>query len=273
MVDVAGRSLARIHGGPGIIRAREPDVAADAIISLVRDALEAAGHPAPADALCCGLAGAGDPDAHAAVVARLEAAGVASHVLVVSDAEVALHDAFGDRPGLLVIAGTGSIAVGRGRTGRLERVGGWGALIGDEGSGWSIGIGALRAILRAHDGRDSPTALTRIVATPPEELSGWAARAPKADIAALAPAVIALAGADAAAARITSDAVAALAEQARTLAAKLRVHRVALAGGLVRRGGPLRERVVHALHDFEVSDLDVDPARGAASMAHLLSPS
>ena len=66
-------------------------------------------------------------------------------------------------PGLVAIAGTGSVVVGEDARGRRHQVGGWGYLIGDEGSGYSIGRAALAAVVRAHDGIGKPTGLTATV--------------------------------------------------------------------------------------------------------------
>ena len=76
-------------------------------------------------------------------------------VHVQGDASLSLGAAFGDEPGVIVIAGTGSVAIGKTSEGHLVRVGGWGRLLGDEGSGYAIGLAALRHFVRAHDGRDS----------------------------------------------------------------------------------------------------------------------
>ena len=83
--------------------------------------------------------------------------------MIHSDFSIALDDAFGDGPGVLMISGTGSVAFGRGPTGATARCGGWGPVCGDEGSGAWIGRGALRrhrgrGRARARDGahrRDS----------------------------------------------------------------------------------------------------------------------
>jgi N-acetylglucosamine kinase-like BadF-type ATPase len=72
-------------------------------------------------------------------------------VVVVDDTEATLVGAFGDGPGIVVIAGTGSNALGRGRDGRTARAGGYGFLLGDEGSAYWFASQALRAALRSHD--------------------------------------------------------------------------------------------------------------------------
>jgi glucosamine kinase len=76
---------------------------------------------------------------------------VGGEVEVCGDEEIALDAAFRGGPGILVIAGTGSNAIGRGVDGRLVSAGGWGPVLGDEGSGFWIGLEAIRAALRAQD--------------------------------------------------------------------------------------------------------------------------
>jgi len=78
---------------------------------------------------------------------------------IVSDAASALAGGTGCRPGVVVIAGTGSIAYGENRLGETARAGGWGWRLGDEGSGYTIGLKAIMAALRAHDGRGPKTML------------------------------------------------------------------------------------------------------------------
>ena len=78
---------------------------------------------------------------------------------IVSDAASALAGGTGCRPGVVVIAGTGSIAYGENGLGETARAGGWGWRLGDEGSGYTIGLKAIMAALRAHDGRGPETVL------------------------------------------------------------------------------------------------------------------
>lgn len=83
----------------------------------------------------------------------------AEQYLLTTDAWVALTGATGGSPGLMVIAGTGSIALGRNAAGRTQRVGGWGYVFGDEGGGFDITRLALRAALRQEEGWGPATAL------------------------------------------------------------------------------------------------------------------
>ena len=89
--------------------------------------------------------------------------GLRDRIEVVSDARIALEGATEGQPGILVYAGTGSVAMGRDATGALARAGGWGYLIDDEGGGYQIGRQALKAVYRAHDGRGPRTRLTELL--------------------------------------------------------------------------------------------------------------
>jgi N-acetylglucosamine kinase-like BadF-type ATPase len=286
-IDPDGRVVARREGAAGIVHPSDPCAAAEAAARLARAVLEDAAAAGAgggdlvrrAAALCCGLAGAGRAQEREAVRVGLMLEDVAARVHVVGDAEPALEDAFGAGAGILLIAGTGSIAWARTADGRVVRVGGWGQLLGDEGSGYDVGLQALRAVARAADGRAAPTALTGIVlegtdCRAPEDLIRFAAGAAKADIAALAPVVLdCAAGGDPAARAIHRAAVDALVELVTTVASRAGLHapRLAFTGGLLAPGAPLRAAVadllLQALPGTSLHTGDVDAARGAALMA------
>ena len=77
--------------------------------------------------------------------------GLNSRIVIVNDALIALETGAPGQPGVVIISGTGSIAYGRNAAGEAARSGGWGYVLGDEGSGYWIGRAALRAVLRAAD--------------------------------------------------------------------------------------------------------------------------
>jgi N-acetylglucosamine kinase-like BadF-type ATPase len=135
--------------------------------ACVRDSLACAIHeacvqggvsPRQIACTCAGVTGAGDDDV-AGAVQRLLSEIVGGAVEVVGDMEVALESAFGDGPGVVVVAGTGSISYGRNAKAEIARAGGWGRMISDEGSGHWIGVEALRTSLRAKDAGEDPTLL------------------------------------------------------------------------------------------------------------------
>ena len=118
---------------------------------------------------------------------------VSGEVIVTGDEEIALQAAFGRGPGVLVIAGTGSHVVGRCRNGARMHAGGWGPMLGDEGSGHWIGLEAIRSALRARD-RGVPGCLLRDITAFWEvenvaELLAKANQRPRPDFARLAQVV------------------------------------------------------------------------------------
>ncbi len=277
--DGAGREAGAADGGPGLIDPGDPERAVRAVAAVVRAAAANAGVDLPVRGLWAGLAGAGNEVARQAVEAGLRDAGLAGAVAVGSDVEAAHADAFGDGPGVLLVVGTGSAVRAVDPRGEVVRVGGWGALLGDEGSGYRIGLDGLRAVVRSADGREPQTGLTGALlsltgAAAPKGLPAWAAGATKGEIAALSVEVARVARqGDTVAARVIHRA---LGEVRAHLEAVLEGTRgwegappVALVGGLVREGGPLREAVVEMGAELgcEVRLDEVVPERGALSLA------
>lgn len=110
-------------------------------------------------ALEIGLAGARRKELSDRMEETLRTLGI-REIEVVGDAEIALYGATGGEPGVVVIAGTGSVSCGVNSRGRRVRAGGWGPTIGDEGGGAWIARQALRAVAHAADGRGPETLLT-----------------------------------------------------------------------------------------------------------------
>lgn len=279
--DAAGKVLSRVEGTAGLVRADAPLAGVDAIAGLARRAAHIALPGASVRALCCGLAGVGRAREREAVRAALTGSGVAQRVDVVTDIDAAMQDAFAGGAGLLLVAGTGSVAFGRTADGRTARAGGWGALLGDEGGGWTLALAGMRAVLRHHDGRGPATTLSQLLTEAAHtekagDLVSFAALSTKGDVAALAPVVIAAAaGGDEVAARIVEEATAA---HASLVAAVVRAldpwpapPPVAFSGGLIAPGRPLRERSLRAiqavLQIVNIVPRTIDPAAGAAALA------
>src|SRR3984885_647097 len=143
--------LATATAGPSnVLRVGETQ-ARESLHQSVRQACAAAGiTPAQITHACIGAAGAARPQV-AETVRRILAEILPSPIHVVGDMEIALEAAFGAGPGVLVIAGTGSIAYGRDRQGNTARAGGWGYAISDEGSAHWIGRAAAAALARDMD--------------------------------------------------------------------------------------------------------------------------
>jgi glucosamine kinase len=141
-------------GGCGVIRLGEQQ-ARESLHSAIRQVCAAAKiSPDRIAAVCVGATGAARPEI-AETIRKIVAESIpgnsAAKIEVVADTIIALEAAFGAGPGVIVIAGTGSIAYGRDLAGHTARAGGWGFAISDEGSGYWIGRRAISAILRARD--------------------------------------------------------------------------------------------------------------------------
>jgi N-acetylglucosamine kinase-like BadF-type ATPase len=185
--------------------------------------------------------------------------------------------------GVAVIAGTGSIASARSRDGRTARAGGWGYLLGDEGSGYGLTLAALQAVARAADGRGPPTNLTsvfldRLEAASPGELIPRIYRGTwnRPALAALAPIVFdASDRGDAVASGILHDAARSLAGQALAAARQAGFNDqpapLALAGGVLENQQTFREEIVRELQAMGMALETIRnvyiPARGAVRLA------
>lgn len=128
------------------------DACIETICDLLRDVRRGLNASDPLRVVA-GIAGAGRPDEQQLIASRItETLTGDSRVVVTHDADIALDAAFGVAAGTIVIAGTGSVVLSRDEHGQQFRVGGWGYLLGDEGSGTALGLEAIRAVCRALDG-------------------------------------------------------------------------------------------------------------------------
>ena len=161
LADETGEVLAEARrGGANLQAAGELEVE-----KVLHDVMEEAigDHDVVPAAICLGIAGVDRPDDARVVRGLMKRIGYKARVLVVNDALIALEAGAPEMPGVVVIAGTGSIAYGRNERGQAARAGGWGYMLGDEGSGYWIGRAALRAVLREADRRGPATQLTGLL--------------------------------------------------------------------------------------------------------------
>jgi N-acetylmuramic acid 6-phosphate etherase len=248
-VDLGKTSCRAAASGRRAEGAGAPGLAAPGGVRAAEAAILAVGREfGPVDEVIVGAAGAlAAPDAARALGDALLASLRAQRVAVTSDAVIAHAGALDGESGVVLIAGTGVVALAIGADGALRTADGWGPWLGDEGGGAWIGAAGLRAALRAHDGRGPSTTLLDAARARFGAPETWPARLPDAAaVAAFAPDVLA-ARRDAAALAIVSAAAEALAATARAVGAGP----VAMVGGLAG---------VQALRDR----LDLVPAAGDA---------
>jgi N-acetylmuramic acid 6-phosphate etherase len=161
VTDETFRVLGEGRSGPSNSLSVGVDAAVRAVEEAVRLACHAAGvSPDDVDALGVALAGVRNPANHARTLEPLRARFPRRPLILVEDARAALAGATDLGPGVVVVAGTGSIAFGLSAGGQTAWSGGWGPTVDDEGSGFDIGRRALRAVVGEADGRGPRTSLT-----------------------------------------------------------------------------------------------------------------
>ncbi|MBI4475636.1 MAG: hypothetical protein HY654_00595 [Acidobacteria bacterium] len=234
-------------------------------------------------AVCIGMAGVDREDDAATVRAIMTRIAYQARIVVVNDALISLLAGAGDEPGVVIVSGTGSISYGRDGRNRAARSGGWGHVLGDEGSGYWIGRQALRAVVREADGRSQRTSLTpRVLAhfglNQPSDLIRAVYGKPltPSAVAALADCVReAHAERDPVATRILDHAVTELLSSASSVVRQLSLEQEAfpfvLAGGMFRAAPWLAEELTRRLPQIaarcRVVVLDREPAAGAVQLA------
>jgi glucosamine kinase len=287
--SLGGKLLFKAEAGGTNLTSNPRSVVAATLASLFASAYSSGLGLEPGDC-AAGFAGSAgvDKDSSREPFAELvrEAAGTSCPVSAGNDAEVALVGALADTEGLILIAGTGSIAYGRLRDGTRARSGGWGHILGDEGSAYRIALDAIARSLRSLEGRDLPSSL------PAEALAFFGAEEPLDLIkplygSALDKAAIARFAREVGAARDRGDELARdiFAIAARELAllvssvvarlgSRLVKKRLALRGGLVEGDATLRSdlgrRIWSLVPDIEIVTPVADAATGACALARAL---
>jgi N-acetylglucosamine kinase-like BadF-type ATPase len=275
-VIVTGADLtirAEVHGEAVNPNTVGRELAAGRIQTAIRTATSQVNEPVQAVGI--GVAGASDSQDWLEAVVRGALPG--TRVAAAWDLDIALVGAHAGEPGLLLLAGTGSCALGVNRAGVRVKCGGWGYLIGDEGSGYWLGAEALRLTAAALDGR-APTGqlvnatLDRLGLKLARELVTWVygqGRPRVPEVAALAPLVLDCAADDPAAARLVDEAIAhllALYTDAMTQLAEPGLP-LACVGGLLTHENPLSRGLARALRLPSLPPAIYPAAVGAAILA------
>jgi N-acetylglucosamine kinase-like BadF-type ATPase len=194
MTDTAGNLILESESGSSNINADGYDRVRQVLQELAASAMKKAGVTAlGCISLCMGAAGAGRAKEKVAIKGIFVDMGFDCRVEITDDVTTALYGGLDGNVGVVVISGTGSICLGRNEKGEMCRCGGWGHIMGDEGSGYDIGRGILKSIMCGFDGRGPQSAMTPMVLKflnlgGPEDLIEYIYRsgAGKKEIAALA---------------------------------------------------------------------------------------
>jgi N-acetylglucosamine kinase len=281
LADDNGRVVAEARAGGANLQTTG-ELQVEKVLHHVMDRVLSEHDVVPA-AICLGIAGVDRPQDAEAVRGIMRRIGLKARTLVVNDALIALVAGAGDGAGVVVVAGTGSIAYGMNADAQAARAGGWGYLLGDEGGGFWIGRAALSAVVRQFDGRGPATIMTGLVLDElklenPSELiyEIYERDVYRHRIAALAPVVQrAMESGDVVAGEILNRAGVELASVAASVITRLgmrgQVFPTILAGGVLR-GFPwlaadvaARIREVAPRSDTRV--LRLEPAMGAVRLA------
>jgi glucosamine kinase len=279
VADETGQIVGDALGGGANLRTHGELEVEKVLHAVIEDACM--GVPAAPDAVALGIAGADRPPDEAVLRTILRRIGFRSRVVVTNDARIAFVAGSPERVGLALVCGTGSIAWGRNRAGKIARSGGWGWHVGDEGSGFWIGERAIRAVLRAVDGRGPATTLDQALSehfeiAEPEQIlyAIYDREFPRTRVAKFAARVDAAARAgDAVAKRILADAASELVCAASSVRDQLALEQgpydVVLSGGTFAAVPVLESDVARRLESprARVRTLTQAPAMGAVKLA------
>lgn len=257
--------------------------AAEALRGVIGEALDQAGSEVPVAAVLCGVAGVEREADERALADELDDDARLGTVTVTSDVVVAWAGSNAAQPAVTAIAGTGSNVLGVGSSWQARRCGGWGHVLGDEGSGYAVGLAGLVAAVRTADGRQGAArllqaAMERYEAGEPKDLQSqvFALEDMKAGIASFASVVVGLADEeDRDAQAVVATAADGLAELVATVHASFAAEGeqlpVFLVGSLAQSASTYKDRLLEALvrRDVQtaVANAQRSPLEGAALLA------
>lgn len=160
LIDDSGTLLGRLEFPPTNYIKKAAKKSATEIVNAVDHLRRQTDQPTrKPDVLAACLSGLGREDARSHIKRLLFDEGIAQHVVAEGDALAALYGAFAGQEGIVILAGTGSAGFGKADDGTVFRCGGWGYLLGDEGSGFDIGRNGIAAALKDWDNRGTKTSI------------------------------------------------------------------------------------------------------------------
>ncbi len=290
-LEVIGRG----HAGPSNPRSIGFELAFANLEIAIRTATEQASvDKSTIDVACLSLAGAGRREEQLRVQQWGDERGIAKRTIAIDDVAPlsfaamyeqsmsAVSDGASWEQSITLVVGTGSIARGSARGGTSARCGGWGYLLGDEGSGFAIGLAGLRAVCDAHDRSQTLTPfqlelLRHLGLSVPTELVGFMYQSPlpRVQVAELSGIVLAHANQDLEAIRIVRDAIGSMVQLVETIALRLGhangTYALALTGGILSNNPLIVERLLSELQLRETAPstyhLVREPVYGALAFA------
>lgn len=282
-----GDTRKRLQGGPGNLRL----LSDGQLLALFRSLAKIhEGMPSPT-ALAIGMASARLETDRARIRKFAEKVWPTIPCYACDDLETALAGGECDAHGennfdalIITLAGTGSCFFGKNSAGKTVKVGGWGHILGDEGSAYEIGLRAMKFVLRDYDVRGEVSKLGQrllraLLLNKPEEMSAWAVNAKKTEVASLAIEVAAAAGAgDKTARAILDDSAATIAEQAVKCARRLapgKAVRFVFAGSVLTKNDYIAKRAAKLIRaqwrGATIASLKTESAWGAVELAKRLA--
>jgi len=282
IADGNGRILGKGRAGPSNYHNVGVQVAAVAIKNALKKARSNAGATEKPDICVVALAGIDSEQDMITTSHFVKNARIAKTSIVIHDSVAAIYATTKGRPGIVVNSGTGSFAAGINSKGTYARAGGWGCILGDEGSAYDIGLRAIKMAFRSFDGREDYTELTEILERrfrirKVDDLVSqiYSTGLTVEQIAAVAPTVIRSARTDRISRRILDEAGTQLGELVCAVAIRLNMTKlefpVAAVGGNFKSGGylirALKSKVRRCCSKARVIQVHVEPAQGSLSIA------
>ncbi|HCO22265.1 MAG: N-acetylglucosamine kinase [Gimesia sp.] len=247
------------------------EAATEQVQRAIQSAFESAGTEAhQVAAICLGMSGAGRTVEQQAWLRWAEESHIAEQARVVTDAETVLAAGTPEGAGVALIAGTGSLAFGKNAAGENARAGGWGYLLGDEGSGYQIALAAMQGMARAVDGRGPETRLQAafqdaLDLNDPRELIGYLYHTDRerSDIAGLSRLVFTAAEqGDVVACEVLRQAIQDLTELVSAVVTRLHFSRgdyaLALTGGILLHQRDFRVSLLERLRELKLEPVSIE---------------
>jgi len=276
--DETGKLLGVGYGGPSNYLTVSMETVKKSLREALDGALKVCGVSRSLEGAYVGLAGIGLLHQPLILENTVQKVTGSKKTFINNDGYVAMQGAFAGGPGIILVSGTGSIAMGSNENGKVARVGGWGHILGDEGSGFHLGLEGVRAVTRAHDYLLPSTELTEKAlsffgAERVEELVRvfYLDGVGKERLAAFSEEVLAAASrGDGVAIELVASECKALKQMVRVLRARLSLDtpRLALFGGVFEGSQWFTNRFIEELGDeAEVVEPQFSPVTGAFMLA------